>query len=334
MTAAVKTMAYANEVPWHGLGFKVSNALSPAQMMKAAGLDWKVEKRKMFYHPADGKKQIEVPGKFALVRDKDDKMLSVVGATYKPVQNDIAMDFFKKFVVAGKMQMETAGALYGGQYIWSLARLGKDFTLGKGDEVRGFLLLCQPHILGKAMVIQFTPIRVVCWNTLNFALGSDLKGRPGAFRMPHSMAFNDSVRASAELALGLATNQMEEFKLAATVLSKRKAKPADVEKYFCDVLKFDPKTVAKEGPRKSKKTKDDKVKEPRMLEKLRLALTHSPGSQLPSAAGTWWGALNAVTFVVDHELGRDQSAALRTSWMGGKAVLKRRAVDLAIKEAR
>ena len=42
MVAAVETMAYAGEVPWHGLGVPVSNDLTPAQMMQKAGLDWTV----------------------------------------------------------------------------------------------------------------------------------------------------------------------------------------------------------------------------------------------------------------------------------------------------
>lgn len=332
MVAAVETMAYAGETPWHGLGNKVSNNLTPAQMLKAAKLDWPVEKRELMYATKKGGgTPIKVDGKFALVRGTDDRLLSIIGATYKPVQNEVVMDFFKKFVLAGHMKMETAGALHGGQYIWALARLGNDFTLGKEDEVRGFLLLSQPHVLGKAMVIQFTPIRVVCWNTLTFALGSDLKGKPGSFRMPHSIAFNDAVKKRAEEALGLSKHQMDEFKQAATLLSKKKAKPEDVESYFCEVLKFDPKTAAKKA--KGKKGEEAEIKVPRMLPKLQLALTHAPGAQMPTALGTWWGAANAVTYVVDHELGRDQSASLRTAWLGAKAALKRRAVGLAIKRA-
>jgi hypothetical protein len=71
-----------------------------------------------------------------------------------------------------------------------------------------------------------------------------------------------------------------------------------------------------------------------MLPKMRLALTNSPGATMATAAGTWWGALNSVTYVVDHELGRDQSASLRTAWLGQKAGLKRRAVELALDYAK
>lgn len=334
MADAVETTAWTGETPWHGLGNEVSNKLTPAQMLKAAQLDWKVEKRKLVYAAANGKGHIEVPGKFALVRDKDERPLTIVGATYKPVQNEVSVDFFKKFVVAGHMKMETAGSLHNGQYIWALARIGSDFKLGKEDEVRGFLLLCNPHVFGKALVIKFTPIRVVCWNTLSWALGSDLlhaRTKSGAFRMPHSIEFTDVVKTQAEVALGLAKSQMDQFKEVAQMLVKKKAPAAKVEEFFCEVLKFDPMKARKKAARK--KGDDEENVEPRMLPKLRLALTHAPGATMATAAGTWWGAVNAVTYVVDHELGRDQSAALRTAWLGAKAGLKRRAVDLAIQKA-
>jgi phage/plasmid-like protein (TIGR03299 family) len=325
MTHAVESLAYYKaEVPWHGLGNPVNNNLSPVQMLKAAGIDWTVSKRKMFFEKKDGT-MCASKDDLALVRDADEIKLSTVGTTYKPVQNAEAMEFFKKFIIAGKMKMETAGSLWGGRYIWGLARIGKDFKLGKDDEVRGFLLMCQPHVHGKAMLLQTTGIRVVCWNTLTMAIGSSLKGDGTAFRMPHSMDFNDEVKAAAEQALGLATSQMAEFQEAATLLSKKKVTAVETESYFCDVLEFDPK--------EAKKKKDGEDKEPRMLPHLRAALTLAPGQEMGSALGTLWGSFNAVTYVIDHETGRDRSTALRRAWLGSNARLKRRALDLAIARA-
>ena len=43
MVAAVETMAYAGEVPWHGLGTKVSNDISIDDMLRESGLNWNVE---------------------------------------------------------------------------------------------------------------------------------------------------------------------------------------------------------------------------------------------------------------------------------------------------
>lgn len=325
MPEAVGTPIRTFEIPWEGLGHEVSNKLTPAQLLKAAHLNWPVEKRQLTYFGKEGK-PIIYPGKFGLVRGTDDRPLSIVGATYKPVQNEAAMDFFRKFVIAGHMKMEILGQLHGGQYIWMLARIGLDFKLANGDEVRGFLLLCQPHVFGKALVIMFTPIRMVCLNMLTYTLG----GR--GFRMPHSMEFTEGVRATAEQALGLAKQQMASFKEAAMLLSKKKAKASEVDAFFCDVLKFDPKVAEKKKART--KSEAQEIIEPRMLPKLRMALDKAPGAGLSSAKGTWWGALNAVSFVVDHELGRDQSASLRTAWLGAKAGLKRRAMTLALERAK
>jgi phage/plasmid-like protein (TIGR03299 family) len=327
MVAAVETMAYAGEIPWHGLGVPVSNKLTPAQMLKAAGLNWTVSKRETAFKTKSGKWQ-PMESEFALVRDSDEFQLSTVGSVYKPVQNEEVLDFFQKFVKAGKMDMETAGSLWNGRYIWALARLGHDFALGRKDEVRGYLLLCNPHIFGKAMVFQFTPIRVVCWNTLTYAIGADLKGMEGAYTMPHSTMFDDVAKRRAEEALGLATHQMDEFKQVATLLSKKKAAPKAVETYFCKVLNFDPKTkqVTAKGVEKAKAP-------PRKLVQFRDALEKAPGQDLSTAKGTWWGALNAVTYVVDHDMGNDRSTALRNAWLGYSAGIKRRAVELALAEA-
>lgn len=327
MTDAVETMAYNKvETPWHGLGNAVNNNLTPAEMLKAAGLNWKVSKEPIF-HKKDGKYE-EINGKYALTRDKDGSVLSIVGETYKPVQNEEAFTFFKRFVREGHMKMETAGSLWNGRYVWGLARLEKDFEISKGDEQRGYLLLSSPHVIGKSMVIQFTPIRVVCWNTLSWALGSNLKGKAGAFRMPHHTAFDDTVKRAAEAALGLASEQMANYKEAVTLLAKKKAKPEAVEEFFCEILEFDPKAARK------KKSKKEEIVEPRMLPHFRNALTHAPGHDLASALGTWWGAVNAVTYVVDHEIGRDRNTALKTAWFGHKAQVKRRAFDLALQRAK
>lgn len=334
MSHNVETMAYKGEVPWHGLGVPVTQDLSPEEMLKVAGLDWTVSKRKQYFQDGQGKYK-PYPGKFVLTRDSDDQPLSNVGETYKPVQNVEAFDFFKKFTDAGHMTMETAGSLWQGKYIWALARLGKDFSVGKNDEVRGFLLLSQPHIHGKALLMQFTAIRVVCWNTLTFAIGSDLRGRGNAFRMPHSTKFDDAVKAQAEQVLGLAKGQMDAFKDASTLLSKKKVKADQVKTYFMQVLKYDPdKAKARAEIRAQAKgiefDEDSKIRVPVLLPKFEAALEMAPGAKMQSAKGTMWGALNAVTYVIDHEDGRERDTALRNAWMGHKSKVKRRALDLAI----
>lgn len=326
MSHNVETMAYVkDEVPWHGLGFPVNNDLKPKQMLKAAKCDWTVGKQPLFLQSG-----AVVPGKFGLVRDTDQSVLSVVGATYKPVQNEEAFGFFSEFVEAGSMTMETAGSLYHGRYVWALARVGAGFKLAGGDQVDGYLLMCQPHVHGKSMLFQFTAIRVVCKNTLQMALGADFKGGKSAFRMPHSQKFDEKTIQKAKETLGIVKSQTTAFADAAKLLSKAKAPEDEVEQFFNEVLRFDPKKA--KDTRKAKK--DGTVREPRLLPYFKAALINAPGQQMPSAEGTWWGAFNAVTYVVDHQAGRERNTALRNAWLGNTASMKRRALDLAIEAAK
>lgn len=316
----VDTMAHAGDVPWGKHGVKVTHNLSPEQMLKAAGLDWTVSKRLMFNEWGD-----EVKGHFLLTRDTDRAQLDIVGTKWKPVQNADSFDFFKKFATHGHMKMEHAGSLLGGRYVWALAHIDADFKLGKEDEVRSFVLLLSPHELGRAMVIQSLAMRTFCWNTLARLL------RGGAFRMPHSLVFDDRMKRNAEIALGVATEQISEFREAVTLLSKKKARTDEVIDYFGEVCEIDRGAYDRANP---KLKKDGTPIHPKLLTKCEEALIHAPGAAVSPAKGTWWGALNAVTYVIDHDLGKNRDTALRTAWFGNKARVKRAALRVALERAK
>ena len=61
MAHMVETMAYAGQVPWHGLGQKVEHTLTPEEMLKAAGLDWTVSKRPVYYADKPNTWDLNVP---------------------------------------------------------------------------------------------------------------------------------------------------------------------------------------------------------------------------------------------------------------------------------
>ena len=55
---------------------------------------------------------------------------------------------------------------------------------------------------------------------------------------------------------------------------------------------------------------------------------------MASARGTWWGALNGVTYVVDHQKkSMAEGNALHSAWFGSGANLKRKALTKAIQYA-
>ena len=168
----VAQMAYAGETPWHGLGKQVSNNLTPIEMLDAAGLNWTVSKIPAFADIAGEKVAI---GHSALVRSLDNKMLDVVSNDWNPVQNLEAFEFFNEFVNAGDMEMHTAGSLKNGQIVWGLAKIKESFELFKGDTVESYLLFSNFHKYGFSTDVRFTPVRVVCNNTLTLSLNSQVE---------------------------------------------------------------------------------------------------------------------------------------------------------------
>ena len=175
-------------------------------MLVAAGLDWTVSKRHLFTHSEpnveNSNEVIPVNDYYVLVRDSDNKTFGPCGPKFVPSQNADAFKFFEKFTSVGDMSMDTAGALKGGEQVWGLAKINDGFTLPGDDRVLGYLLVSVSHKWGKSNEIRFTPIRVVCNNTLTYALAD--KTRP-SFKMPHLKALDTEVFKSAEEALGIAS---------------------------------------------------------------------------------------------------------------------------------
>ena len=340
MAHAVETMAYAGELPWHGLGVKVEDNLTPDEMLVAAGLDWTVSKRHLFTHSEpnveNSNEVIPVNDYYVLVRDSDNKTFGPCGPKFVPSQNADAFKFFEKFTSVGDMSMDTAGALKGGEQVWGLAKINDGFTLPGDDRVLGYLLVSVSHKWGKSNEIRFTPIRVVCNNTLTYALAD--KTRP-SFKMPHLKALDAEVFRSAEEALGIASDRMKDFKESAEFLSSKNYTSQNVVSYISEL--FQPelleqqKNIEKMSDIKAIATRQSMVDEfKRIPAMVHQALEEQPGANLKSSKGTWWGAANAVTFIVDHKWGHDRDAALHNAWFGGRASLKQKAISKALEYAK
>jgi phage/plasmid-like protein (TIGR03299 family) len=344
MAHLVETMAYTGERPWHKLGVPVPAGLTPAEIAVLAGLDWPVEKRSLFAVGDNGEVS-DVTENFALVRTTDGRVLDVVGSRYTPTQNLDALDFFKRFTESGDMTMDTAGSLAGGRRIWGLASICDGFTLRGGDEVKGYLLLCSPHIQGEAFTVKLTAVRVVCYNTLTSAL----RGTGPAFRMSHLYTFDADRKDAACEVLGLATAQLRDMESKAKVLSSAHAEHQRVVEYVAQlsgskvldavieteaaacmpaldaVITATEADTSLRGFRETDLNKAGKT----ILD----AILSAPGSDLASARGTWWGALNGVTYAADHQFGRTEDSRLTSAWFGKRAQLKSAALDLAVQYA-
>lgn len=302
------SMAYAGETPWHGLGKSVPNDLTPEQMLEAANLDWSVEKVKAFIE-YDGKKTYT--GQEALVRSSDGKILTNVGPNWEPCQNAEAFGFFHDFVMEGDMEMHTAGSLKGGQIVWALAKVKDSFELFGGDQVDSYLLFSNPHQYGKSIDVRFTPIRVVCNNTLTFSLQTESKN---AVTISHRRKFDgDEVKAM----MGIASNKLSTYKETAEFLGSKRFTSEKLNEYFGEVFPL---------------TSNKKEAELSRNAKLALDIMESqPGAEY--AEGSWWQAFNAVTYMTDHLLSREADTRLANAWFGTMRAKKIQALDRAVEFA-
>lgn len=309
-------MAYVGEVPWHGLGKKVPADVSPEQMLKAANLDWEVVRKELYFSDEDGNR---FPTKArALVRSTDNKVLTVVTDNWNPVQNHEAFEFFNDFVAAGDMQMDTAGSLRDGKMVWALAKIKQSFELFGGDVVEGYLLFSNPHEFGRSIDIRFTPIRVVCNNTITLALAENARN---GVRLNHRSKFDgDQVKSM----LGIASERLQDYKAQAEFLGKKKYSKETLVEYFNRV--FPSLTKDEEKVKVLNKNPISRQAEEAM------AVVHvQPGADY--AAGTWWQAFNAVTYMTDHTLGRSRDSRLTSSWYGANRNRKEKALELALEYA-
>ena len=315
MAHEVETMAYAGEVPWHGLGVPVSNDLTPAQMMKKAGLDWTVEQINSYVQVGDKK----VPtGMKALVRSSDNKVLTNIGQVWNPVQNEDAFNFFSEYVLKGDMEMHTAGSLKGGQLVWALAKVKESFDLFGGDTIESYLLFSNPHKYGFSIDVRFTPIRVVCNNTLSLSLEAKAER---SVKVGHRTEFNaDEVKK----ALGIASAKLSQYKEMAEFLGSKRYNIDNLIEYYNTVF---PRTA-------DKRVQNQELSVETLSKNAKAAfdaIELQPGAKY--AEGSWWQAFNSVTYVTDHLQGRNPDNRLYSSWFGGNQIRKRDALKTALEFA-
>ena len=306
MVNGVAQMAYAGELPWHGLGQQVSDDITTDGMMKAAGLDWSVTKQPMYYMDDLGEMG-EVPGKSALVRSSDNKVMDIVGQDWNPVQNAEAFEFFREFVDTGDMKMHTAGSLKDGKMVWALAKVNDGFTIKTAqgeDSVESYLLFSNPHQYGKSIDVRFTPIRVVCNNTLTLSLNQNVDQY---VRMGHQRPFNAE---DAMTTLGMAQQKLGQYKEAAEYLCQKSYTTDDMLNYFNQVFP----SASDRDSNKSREAQE--------------VMHTQAGAAL--GEGTFWQLFNTVTYMTDHTLGRNSDTRLQSAWYGQNQNVKKKALELAV----
>ena len=285
------------EPAWHGLGEVFTEEVSTAEMLKKAKLDnWDVRLE-----------DVEIPAEFDsdknysfVVRDnpftKGNKdILGVVGQRYVPLQNEDLFDFADNLLDNGG-RWETAGSIKGGRVVFGALALERETVLdpnGVSDKINTYLLVNTSHDGSIAIQASITPVRVVCANTLNLALGN--RGRGGSvkqsFKIRHTQTAQGKVAVARE-ALGLANAYMDEFDKMASAMIETEITKAQFDK-IVELAYPMPKDDAKKNSLTAYANKIDLINDIYV------------GDFNNTISGTAWGALNALTERLDwHRAGR------------------------------
>lgn len=303
MPANVESMMYYGKRPWHGLGVELNEPATAEEAIIHAGMDWEVQKHTLAMQIEND--FITVPHYYVTVRQANANNpsiipLGVVKERYTPLQNKDAFTFFDSIVEENAAIYHTAGVLGRGERIWILAKLPGEIRVIGNDITEKFLLLTNSHDGTSGVQAKFTPIRVVCQNTLNAALSEG-----DYINIRHTPNVMERIKNAKEL-MKITNTYYDNISEIFQQMAHKQISSQEFSKYIQNFV-----------PEHSQ----DKVID---------LFESGNGTDMKEIRGTVWNAFNAVTEFVDHHRPRiKQENRLKSIWFGSGAMLKQKSFNLA-----
>lgn len=313
----------AREDAWHRLGTVLPDTFTAEEAMEHGLLGgWNVRKEPLLANV--GGELIPVPEKYAVVRDNPVErgridVLGTVGESYTVIQNEEHAGLLNALVDESGAHFETAGALQGGKRVFITMKLPGHMSIGGVDRVDQYLAAMNSHDGSSAFTFMISPVRIVCQNTLNFALGK----ASNVFRVRHTTGATKAIVQQAREALDLTFNFLDRFQEDAERLINTEFTRGQfeemVEREFGAAEDAHPATVTRT------ENKLDEI----------FTLYHDSYTH-EGLRDTAWAALNALTEWYDH-YAPVRGAAEEADTRAHKAILypafKTKAYELVAREA-
>lgn len=297
---------------WHGLGTVVETEQTAKEAIKLAKLDYDVEMVDIFA----GEEKNKINGTQAIRRADTKNVLGITTPKYKIVQNVDAFSFFDTVVGEGQAIYHSAGALGLGERVWILAKLPNDIVVNSEDKIEKYLCLTNSHDGKSSLRMYFTPVRVVCQNTLNLSM-SDAKN---GIALRHTGNIKGKIDEARQV-LGISINYYNQFEQIVKQMENFNMQEKELNQYFDSIL----------GINDSKEMSTRKENQKHEL----ISLFDNGQGQKLGNKHSLWKAYNSVTEWVDHyrtvkNLDKDQSNKLNSIWFGSGAKLKEKAYNQAV----
>lgn len=312
---------------WHGLGRIVEQYPTSEEAIKYAGLDYEVIKTSLYTRGTNiiettsgieiTDNELHVPNYYANIRSDNNAILGVVGKDYNIVQNREAFAFFDAIVGSGEgILYETAGALGDGERIFITAKLPNYIRVGNGDDVtEKYIFLTTSHDGSGSITAAFTPIRIVCQNTLN----ASLRSMSNVVRIKHTAGAKQRLE-DAHKVMGLANTLSNQLEGIFNQWAKVRVTDGEVRKLIQLAL-----CPNRETFELLKKGADDEISTvfKNTVEDAFAYAMISDTQQMDTTKGTLFGAYNAVTGYYQNVRNyKDDEAKLQSIVMGGTAQMK------------
>lgn len=305
------------EKAWHGLGQIVDQYPTSAEALQFAGLDYEVTKENLYTANYNSDGQLmdntnNVKSHFATMRKDTGAILGIVGKDYEIVQNKDAFAFFDAIVGGEGIQYETAGALGKGERIFITAKLPGYITVGKEDLIEKYLFLSTSHDGYGSITAAFTPVRIVCNNTLNAAL----RNHSNAVKIRHTINAKQRLEQAHKL-MGISNNLSVEMEAIFNRWTKIKITDKQVRKLIQSAL-----VPNKELLTKIQQGNEDECSTyyKNMCESAFEYAMSNQTQQLETTNGTVFGAYNGITgYFQNVRKYKDDTAKLKSLMYSGLA---------------
>jgi phage/plasmid-like protein (TIGR03299 family) len=312
------SMLSVGATPWHKLGTTLKEPpKSGLEALELSKTNWTVSRKPMFLE--DGRKVLvnapdagDAPKQWAsIVRDDTNEILGVVGPNFREYQNHQMAALFDPMIQDKSLTIETCGSLFNGRRVWMLGKLaGPDLLIDTNDVVARYLMLAHGHDGNFAVRFGYTPIRVVCYNTMSMAVSDD---RSQLMRCLHTASLDDNLKllrdafCKADAMFELTADQFRN-------LAKRGVNRTDLREYARLVVKAD-------------------VDQTKWTTHERKTIGEIVGMALEGKGNhgrNWWHAYNGVTEWTSWSKGRKQANRLDSVWFGDSAAINQQALSLAL----
>jgi len=294
---------------WSTIVGKDVEAKTSEEVIKLAGLDWQVLQSPIQYQTPSG---IQTDADRVMnFRSDNNNPLGIVGSGYQVLQNSKMFNFLDSVVGSSEAMYVNAGSFKGGRKVYIQAKLPGFIRFDDGEDVgEKYLTFISSHDGSLGNSVLFTPIRVICQNTMVRAL----KSQDHRTNIRHTLSMNVNLE-QAKAALNLVAGQVKLLEQLSRKLIDRKFK----DEQMTELLE-------KSGMIPAEEKKSGRANN--IIAEVLERFHYGKGSEFKTSKGTAWGAYNAVSEYVDHFRGSDEVKRSESLLMGSGMIIKNKTLEL------